>query len=189
MKRTILEKMASRDHTYKRQRTRYEHASNAAQLSQPFNIAYKRSDFHTYYTLRDTSAFASALGIVFSGERFSIVGTLPNRQRTILIKNQICYRLGKSPFRFRATFYALSLQDDYFKSTIAITLKLADHVLTLLLSRMVPKRGQLTVPEAAAALFQYHPPNQTAIINRLYVYRPNSSSHEPNSLYFSIHLV
>ena len=112
----------------------------------------------------------------------------PNRQRTILIKNRMCYRLVKSRFRFRAIFYALSLQDDYFKSTVAITLKLADHVLTLLLSRMVPKRGQLTVPEAAAALFQYHPPNQTAI-NRLYVYRPISSSHEPNSLCFGIHLV
>ena len=44
------------------------------------------------------------------------------------------------------------------------------------------------MPEAAAALFQYHPPNQTAM-NRLYVYRPNSSSHESNSLYFGMHLV
>ena len=112
----------------------------------------------------------------------------PNCQRTILIKNRMCYRLVKSRFRFRAIFYALSLQDDYFKSAIAITLKLVDHVLTLLLSRMVTKRGQLTVPEAAAALFQYHPPNQTAT-NRLYVYRPNSSSHAPNSLYFGLHLV
>ena len=68
-------------------------------------------------------------------------GDQPNRQRTILIKNRICYRLVKSRFRFRAISYALSLQDDYFKSTIAITLKLADHVLTLFLSRMVPKKG------------------------------------------------
>ena len=80
----------------------------------------------------------------------------------------------KITFPVLSNLQALSLQDDYFKSTVAITLKLADHVLTLLLSRMVPKRGHLTVPEAAAALFQYHPLNQTAI-NRLYVYCLNSS--------------
>ena len=56
-------------------------------------------------------------------------------------------------FLVSSNFYALSLEDDYFKGTIAITLKLADHVLALLLSRTVPKRGQLTVPEAAATLF------------------------------------
>ena len=112
----------------------------------------------------------------------------PNRQRTILIMNRMCYRLVKSRFRSRAIFCALFLQDDIFKSTIAVTLKLADRVLLLLLDKMVPKRGQLTVPEAAAMLFQYHHPNQTAI-NRLYVYRPNSSSHHQNSLHFGIHLV
>ena len=94
----------------------------------------------------------------------------------------------KITFPVSSNFCALSLQDDIFKSTIAVTLKLADRVLPLLLNKMVPKRGQLTVPEAAAVLFQYHHPNQTAI-NRLYVYRPNSSSHHPNSLHFGIHLV
>ena len=94
----------------------------------------------------------------------------------------------KITFPVSSNFCALFLQDDIFKSTIAVTLKLADRVLPLLLNKMVAIRGQLTVPEAAAVLFQYHHPNQTAI-NRLYVYRPNSSSHHQNSLHFGIHLV
>ena len=95
--------------------------------------------------------------------------------------NRMCYRLVKSRFRSRAIFVPCLCKT----ISIAVTLKLADRVL---LNKMVPKRGQLTVPEAAAVLFQYHHPNQTAI-NRLYVYRPNSSSHHPNSLHFGIHLV
>ena len=118
----------------------------------------------------------------------TVQATQPNRQRTIFNYEPDVLLSCKITFPISSNFCALFLRDDIFKSTTAITLKLADRVLSLLLSKLVPKKGQLTVPEAAAALFQYHHPNQTAI-NRLYVYRLKSIFHQPNSLQFGTHLV
>ena len=114
----------------------------------------------------------------------TVRGTQPNRQCTIFNYEQDVLLSCKITFPVSSNFCALFLQDDI----TAITLKLADRVLSLLLSKMVPKKGQLTMPEAAAALFQCHRPNQTAT-NHLYVYRLNSIFHQPNSLQFGTHLV
>ena len=118
----------------------------------------------------------------------TVRATQPNRQRTIFNYERDVLLSCKITLPVSSNFCTLFLQDDIFKSTTAITLKLADCVLSLLLSKMVPKKGQLTMPEAAAALFQCHCPNQTAI-KCLYVYRPNSIFHQPNSLQFGTHLV
>ena len=71
MKRTILEKSP--------RRVKRTNDSELAMNMQPMlpsspGHLIQLIDFHTYYTLRDTSTFVSALGTVFSSERFSIFG-------------------------------------------------------------------------------------------------------------------